>query len=44
MEARVALEAILDRLRNVRLPTAELPGVFGLAFRSPRRLPVVFDN
>ena len=44
MEARIALEAIFDRLRNVRLAVEERPGIYGLAFRSPRKVPVVFDN
>ena len=44
LEARIALEAILDRLRNVRLEASQPLGVYGLAFRSPRMVPVVFDN
>jgi len=44
LEARIALEAIFDRLKNLRLETAGPIGVYGLAFRSPRRVPVVFDN
>ena len=44
MEARIALEAIFDRLKNVRLAVEEPPGIYGLAFRSPRKVPVVFDD
>jgi len=43
LEARIGLEAILDRLKNVRLSVDPPLGIFGLAFRSPRRVPVVFD-
>ncbi len=44
METRVLLEALFDRLPNLRLdPAAEDVHVSGLAFRAPRRLPVVFD-
>jgi cytochrome P450 len=42
-EARIALTALLDRLRNLRLEPAQEPQVVGLAFRSPDRLPVLFD-
>jgi len=42
-EARIALNALLDRLPNLRLDTNEGCGVVGLAFRSPDRLPVRFD-
>ena len=44
LEARIALEAVLDRLRNVRLDGSESLGVYGLAFRSPRTVAVVFDE
>ena len=44
LEARIALEAVLDRLRNVRLEGSVALGVYGLAFRSPRTVPVVFDR
>ena len=44
LEARIALDAILDRLPNVRLASDEPIGIYGLAFRSPRRIAVVFDN
>jgi len=44
METKVALEAVLDRLPNVRLdPDAANPQITGLAFRAPTGLPVVFD-
>jgi cytochrome P450 len=43
METRVVLEAILDRLPDVRLdPDADDVHITGLGFRAPRRLPVVF--
>lgn len=44
MEMRVGLEAILDRLPNLRLdPDAPAPVIQGFAFRGPDALPVVFD-
>jgi cytochrome P450 len=44
METRVMLNAVLDRLANLRLdPGAEDVHVTGLGFRAPRRLPVLFD-
>ncbi|HEX2484052.1 MAG TPA: cytochrome P450 [Myxococcota bacterium] len=44
METSVALNALLDRLPNLRLdPAAEDVHVTGLTFRSPVALPVVFD-
>ncbi|HEY8216576.1 MAG TPA: cytochrome P450 [Acidimicrobiia bacterium] len=44
LELRVGLEAILDRLPNLRLdPDAEPPRIQGLAFRGPTSLPVLFD-
>jgi cytochrome P450 len=44
METAVALNAVLDRLPNVRLdPDAEDVHIAGLLFRAPRALPVVFD-
>jgi len=44
LELRVGLEAVLDRLPNLRLdPAAPPPGVEGVAFRGPPRLDVVFD-
>jgi cytochrome P450 len=43
LEARTVLTALLDRLPDLRLdPDAEAPRVTGLAFRSPRALPVRF--
>ena len=43
MEARTALNALLDRLPNLRLDADQESHVVGLAFRSPNRLPVRFD-
>jgi len=44
METTVALNALLDRLPNLRLdPAAEDVHVTGLTFRSPLALPVLFD-
>ncbi len=44
METKVVLEALLDRLPNLRLdPEAEDVRIMGRGFRAPRRLPVVFD-
>ena len=43
LEARTALNALLDRLPNLRLDRDEACSVVGLAFRSPNRLPVRFD-
>lgn len=43
LEARTALEALLDRLPDLRLAPGEACGVVGLAFRGPDRLPVLFD-
>lgn len=43
METKVCLDALLDRLPNLRLdPAAEDVHITGRAFRSPRSLPVVF--
>ena len=43
METRVVMDAVLDRLPNLRLdPEAEDVHVAGLTFRAPARLPVVF--
>lgn len=45
MESRVVLEAVLDRLPNVRLdPEAKDPHITGELFRSPLELPVLFDT
>jgi cytochrome P450 len=43
LEARIALNALLDRLPNLRLAPGEPSRIVGLAFRSPDRLPVLFD-
>lgn len=43
IEARIALDAVLDRLRNLRLDPAHSAQIVGLAFRSPRSLHVHFD-
>jgi len=42
LEARVALEALLERLPDVRLEAGTECAVVGLAFRGPDRLPVRF--
>jgi cytochrome P450 len=44
METRVALDAVLDRLRDLQLdPGAPRPRIVGSVFRSPDALPVVFS-
>jgi len=43
LEARMALNALLDRLPNLRLERDDDTHVVGLAFRSPNKLPVRFD-
>jgi cytochrome P450 len=43
MEARLALEAALDRLPNLRLDPERPAQILGLAFRSPKSLHVHFD-
>jgi len=44
MESTVALNALFDRLPDLRLdPAAEGVHISGLTFRSPLALPVVFD-
>lgn len=43
LEARTALAALLERLPNLRLDPAQDCDIVGLAFRSPNRLPVLFD-
>jgi cytochrome P450 len=42
LEARMALNALLDRLPNLRLEPEDDTHVVGLAFRSPNKLPVTF--
>ena len=43
METRVVINAVLDRLPNVRLDPAALDvHITGRAFRAPRSLPVLF--
>ena len=43
METRVVIDAVLDRLPNLRLdPNAEDVHITGLTFRAPASLPVVF--
>ena len=45
MEAAVAINALLDRLPDLRLdPSAPTPHVTGMAFRSPAALPVEFSR
>jgi len=43
-EARIALNALLDRLPDLRLDAAQECGMRGLAFRSPNQLPVLFGR
>jgi len=43
IEATTALNALFNRLPNLRLAPAHETRIVGLAFRSPNRLPVVFD-
>lgn len=43
IEARIALDAVLDRLQNLRLDPDRPAQIVGLAFRSPRSLDVHFD-
>lgn len=43
MEAKIALDAILERLPTMRLDTSQPSQIVGLAFRSPRSLHVHFD-
>jgi cytochrome P450 len=43
IEARIALDAVLERLTNLRLDPARPAQIVGLAFRSPRSLDVYFD-
>jgi cytochrome P450 len=44
METRVAVDALLDRLPNLRLdPEGDDPHIHGQIFRSPTALPALFD-
>jgi len=43
LEARLAVNALLDRLPTLRFAPGAERGIVGLAFRSPTALPVVFD-
>jgi cytochrome P450 len=43
LEARTALNALLDRLPDLRLEPDDDTHVVGLAFRSPNKLPVRFE-
>ena len=44
MELEVGINAVLDRLPNLRLdPDAEPPTIAGYAFRGPQELQVLFD-
>ena len=44
MELEVGINAVLDRLPNLRLdPDAGTPVISGYAFRGPQELPVLFD-
>jgi cytochrome P450 len=43
LEARIALNALFDRLRDLRFAPGADRRIVGLAFRSPTALPVVFD-
>ena len=44
MELEVGINAVLDRLPNLRLdPDAEAPTISGYAFRGPQELPILFD-
>jgi len=45
LEMRTALNLLFDRLPNLRLdPDADDPHIRGMVFRSPNRLPVLFDT
>jgi cytochrome P450 len=44
LEATVALNALLDRLPNLRLDPSQSCQIVGLAFRAPDRLPALFDS
>ena len=44
LELKVGIDAVLDRLPNLRLnPSVTVPEIVGQAFRGPESLPVLFD-
>jgi cytochrome P450 len=43
LEVLTAVRAVLDRLPNVRLDASQESYIQGVSFRSPNRLPVLFD-
>ncbi len=43
LEAQTAMTSLMDRLKHLRLDPAQDAHMAGLAFRSPKRLPVLFD-
>jgi cytochrome P450 len=43
LEVQTAIHALLDRLPNLRLDPREESWIQGVSFRSPNRLPVLFD-
>ena len=43
LEAKTAVNALLDRLPNLRLDERQTSRIVGIAFRSPDRLAVRFD-
>ena len=43
LEVRTAVNALLERLPNLRLDPSEECWIQGVSFRSPNRLPVLFD-
>ncbi len=46
LEMKLAMNALLDRLPNLRLDPSEIDNTYidGIGFRSPNRLPVLFDR
>jgi cytochrome P450 len=44
MEAEIGVNALLDRLGNIRAVPGEEFSVVGFSFRGPDRLPVTFDK
>ncbi|HVN83518.1 MAG TPA: cytochrome P450 [Candidatus Binatia bacterium] len=44
LEVLTAVEVLLDRLPNLRLDPSEESYIQGVSFRSPNRLPVLFDR